>query len=213
MITIVVSNVNRHRMNDDITTRQDFWSGSMEMMREDGDRAVNEVSVDMSDFLDGGLSMMNESTVVPSTFVSTSETSKTSDTTNIRYLVEGDLQHPRGERRQVNMGLTEIDWSFFPVRRIQNIHVFTFAARTHSADQLNDDVLKAKRNELEMMRKSIREYARNAIQIFFIQGFREMCMRKGLLQLRDSINSLQDIIKYHKENCDTKEGKIFVLGC
>jgi hypothetical protein len=130
-------------------------------------------------------------------------------TTNIEYRVDSRL--PIGSGVVVkNSNITEIDWSLFPVRKIETKHVLTFAARTHSLDQINEKVLEAKRRELVTMRGQIKEFARQYIQFFLVQGFREMAMQKGLTDLVRKVNSMNDILEYHRRNCDTEEGQEIV---
>ena len=61
-------------------------------------------------------------------------------TTNIEYHVDTGLK-PAPNLVVKNSSTTEIDWSLFPVRKIETKHVLTFAARTHSLDQINDEIL------------------------------------------------------------------------
>ena len=46
------------------------------------------------------------------------------------------------------------------MRNIETKHVLTFAARTHTLEQINEEVLETNRKELVTMQGKIKEFAR-----------------------------------------------------
>ena len=164
-----------------------------------------EIIVDTSvDDLRGHLDRMKSGGVIGADYTITTSTTEDTRTTNTSFNISGGLN--KGTKVVIrNDSCTEIDWSMFPVRRIETRHVISYASKTHSADQMSEELVKAKREELEMVRKQIREYARKYIQLFFLQGFKEICQRKRLNELLRKVQSMGDILEYHKRHCDTVE--------
>ena len=138
-----------------------------------------EIIVDTSaDDLRGHLDRMKSGGVIGADYTITTSTTEDTRTTNTSFNISGGLN--KGTKVVIrNDSCTEIDWSMFPVRRIETRHVISYASRTHSADQMSEELLKAKREELEMVRKQIREYARKYIQLFFCRVLKKFVKERN----------------------------------
>ena len=185
------------------------WEGLEGMMasikpieEDQSTKCNNEVMID-------GMEHMMPGKLTGNDFVGIMESTTTNPngvSTSISYRINDGLRLGR-EMVVSNSNVTEIDWSLFPVRKIESKHVLTFASRTHSLDEINEELLATKKKELVNTRNQIREFVRRYIQYFFLQGFKEIAIRKGQTELLKKMNSFDDILQYHRENCDTTLGQ------
>jgi len=165
----------------------------------------NEIDQDIEGLTINADDIMMADRIIPGEVVGESRTSESGGSVTVYKMTDGSRISP--SNCVVTTTTTEIDWSLFPVRKIETKHVVSFASRTHSLDQITEEVLERSRKELVMMREQIKVYAKRHIHFYFLQGFKEKAGQMGNTDLVNSVKSMSDIVRYHRSHCDTAEGQ------
>jgi len=197
------TSISRDSLTEDTDASRNVLEGMERMLAKVPSTGNDEDMIGEGDVIDADDIMLADR-IIPGSVIG--ETKSTEGTTVTVYKTTGAIRIPK-RNCVVTTTTTEIDWSLFPVRKIETKHVVSFASRTHSLDEITEEVLERSKKELVVIREQIKVYAKRHIHFYFLQGFKEKAGQMGNTDLVNSVKSMSDIVRYHRSHCDTAEGQ------